>query len=408
MPGNQNPVFTDNSTVFGDGTEEHPLTAGGGNAPAGNQGDVQFNNHGVFGNANAIYAGAVTNLSSAGAYTFEAPTYSFNDGNGHAVIAISTAASSLTLGFSNNYAVEIGSGPIVLAGTNLTTSQANNNQLNVGVSGAASGILGLQGSTSGMATITAPAVAGTVTNPIVSSNAISVPAGNAGSPMLLFGGTGGSATGFLSASASTFVICQVNGVFSSCTFNSGGITGICAGLGSIGFAAAIDDVPDTAISRLAANVLAVGDGTPGDFSGTVQATLYNANGTNGVSAGPFAGVSSIQTIGGIVTTLTFASDERLKTTKPYRDGLSAIVKIHPMRFHWNKKGIEYTKLTEAREYIGFTAQDVQHAIPEAVTGTETDEKYLCLSERPIIAALVNAVKELHVRLSRTEAQLARA
>jgi hypothetical protein len=35
MSSNQNPVFTDNETVFGDGTEEHPLTTSGG-APVAN------------------------------------------------------------------------------------------------------------------------------------------------------------------------------------------------------------------------------------------------------------------------------------------------------------------------------------------------------------------------------------
>jgi len=42
-------------------------------------------------------------------------------------------------------------------------------------------------------------------------------------------------------------------------------------------------------------------------------------------------------------------------------------------------------------YTGFSAQNVQSAIPEAVG--EDDRGYLTLSDRPIIAALVNAVKE---------------
>jgi hypothetical protein len=44
MPENQNPVFTDNETIQGDGTEENPLVAvaSGGN-PGGVLGDAQFN-----------------------------------------------------------------------------------------------------------------------------------------------------------------------------------------------------------------------------------------------------------------------------------------------------------------------------------------------------------------------------
>lgn len=43
-------------------------------------------------------------------------------------------------------------------------------------------------------------------------------------------------------------------------------------------------------------------------------------------------------------------------------------------------------------YAGFSAQDVQDVLPEAVS--EDSRGYLTLSDRPIIAALVNAVKEL--------------
>ncbi len=52
----------------------------------------------------------------------------------------------------------------------------NGYQLNIGVAGTGSGILGLNGSTSGTATLTAPATAGTVTNAVVSSNSIQAPA----------------------------------------------------------------------------------------------------------------------------------------------------------------------------------------------------------------------------------------
>jgi len=48
--------------------------------------------------------------------------------------------------------------------------------LTIGVAGTSTGTLSLAGSTSGTATFTAPAVAGTTTNPVVSSNNISAPA----------------------------------------------------------------------------------------------------------------------------------------------------------------------------------------------------------------------------------------
>ena len=57
-----------------------------------------------------------------------------------------------------------------------------------------------------------------------------------------------------------------------------------------------------------------------------------------------------------------------------------------------------------QEFIGFSAQDVQKAIPLAITGTEGQENYLSLDTRPIIAALVNAVKELTAQVKELEAK----
>ena len=59
MPNNQNPVFTDNDTILGDGTEENPLHAeSGGGAPGGVEGDAQFNNGaGGFAAAQELFAG---------------------------------------------------------------------------------------------------------------------------------------------------------------------------------------------------------------------------------------------------------------------------------------------------------------------------------------------------------------
>ena len=44
-------------------------------------------------------------------------------------------------------------------------------------------------------------------------------------------------------------------------------------------------------------------------------------------------------------------------------------------------------------YTGFSAQNVQSVIPEAIG--QDDRGYLTLSDRPIVAALVNATKDLN-------------
>ena len=52
--------------------------------------------------------------------------------------------------------------------------------------------------------------------------------------------------------------------------------------------------------------------------------------------------------------------------------------------------------------VGFYAQNVQSAIPEAV-GSD-NKGFLTLSDRPIIAASVNAIKELNAKNEALEAE----
>ena len=85
------------------------------------------------------------------------------------------------------------------------------------------------------------------------------------------------------------------------------------------------------------------------------------------------------------------SDERLKTVEgPFGRGLAEILTLEPIRYRYrpdNPLG-----LRGDAEYIGFSAQAVQQAIPEAVTSTDTG--YLQLNADPLLWAMVNAVKEL--------------
>jgi hypothetical protein len=94
----------------------------------------------------------------------------------------------------------------------LITAQGN---IQVGLNGTAAGVVTLEGSTSGGCTITAPAVAGTATNPITISNSLKLPSGTAFS------------------------------------FNA-----------------------DTGISRSAAGVLAIGTGAAGSVAGSANAALF--------------------------------------------------------------------------------------------------------------------------------------
>ena len=108
--------------------------------------------------------------------------------------------------------------------------------------------------------------------------------------------------------------------------------------------------------------------------------------------------------------VTTSSDRRLKNVSgKFTRGLDAIIQIQPKVFTWKPE----SGMNPADVNVGFIAQEVQPAIPEAVgsmktAGTEEDDgtgkkvkkskreasEYLTLSDRPIIATLVNAVKEL--------------
>lgn len=91
--------------------------------------------------------------------------------------------------------------------------------------------------------------------------------------------------------------------------------------------------------------------------------------------------------------VTASSDARLKDIDgDFERGLSEILKITPKLYHWRKD----SGLDSCEQYAGFIAQDVAGAIPEAVS--VGNGEMLTLSDRPIIAALVNAVKELSARL----------
>jgi len=126
--------------------------------------------------------------------------------------------------------------------------------------------------------------------------------------------------------------------------------------------------------------------------------------------------------------VTASSDLRLKNVQGnFTRGLADVIKIHPKLFTWKPESGMNTEDVNA----GLIAQDVQDAIPEAVgavktsDGEEDDAKtgkkvkkakreaaeYLTLSDRPIIAALINAVRELkeenddlRARLTKLEAK----
>jgi hypothetical protein len=158
-----------------------------------------------------------------------------------------------------------------------------------------------------------------------------------------------------------------------------------------------------------------GAGTPGDIllttanvqsSGTTiqpystKMTL-KANGNVGIgTSSPTAQLSTTGTVrfsnfgAGTLQTdangnLSVSSDERLKNMQgSFKRGLTEIELINPILYQWKPE----TGYDTSSTYAGFSAQNVQAAIPEAVG--QDGHGYLTLQDRPLIAAAVNAIKSL--------------
>jgi hypothetical protein len=107
--------------------------------------------------------------------------------------------------------------------------------------------------------------------------------------------------------------------------------------------------------------------------------------------------------------LSSVSDEKYKTNiVPFTRGLAAILSTNPINYKFNAASGLDTQYT----YTGFSAQQLRMVIPESVfekqdvtykivdnktVETKTGTTTLSISDRAIIAALVNSVKELSAK-----------
>lgn len=112
-----------------------------------------------------------------------------------------------------------------------------------------------------------------------------------------------------------------------------------------------------------------------------------------------ATTTSFVVSGGIITSVTVVSDERMKTVlQPFKHGLDSILKLNPIIYNWNDLALRTFQglNNEGPPRIGFTAQNVALAIPKAAF--EQENGYWNYSEKGIVAALVVAVQELEAKL----------
>lgn len=109
------------------------------------------------------------------------------------------------------------------------------------------------------------------------------------------------------------------------------------------------------------------------------------------------------------TNIYNASDLRLKQNiETIENGLDKIIALNPVKFNWIDGFVESE---EGKDMLGFIAQEVQNAIPEAVEdfssnsitiGETIIENPLRVNEKFIIPVLVKAVQELEARIKQLE------
>jgi len=255
-----------------------------------------------------------------------------------------------------------------------------------------------------------------VTGAVSATGVISAQAGgSAAAPSITF--LGDTDTGLARTAANSFIgSCGGAAVFTVST------TGF-AVTGTLSSTSTLSVGANTGSTRVRVN----GDGTPGfniDVSGAEKGAFYR-NSSEIIVEGASAHGIAINTNGatraitvntsqairfnaygaGTLTTdgsgnITAVSDERIKSNiRPFSRGLSDVIAINPiLHGYTTESGLDQTR----DDYAGFSAQQVQTIIPEAV-GVNADGM-LSFSDRPIIAALVNAVKELSARVAALEAK----
>lgn len=100
--------------------------------------------------------------------------------------------------------------------------------------------------------------------------------------------------------------------------------------------------------------------------------------------------------------ISSVSDERMKIIQgKYTAGLKELMGIEPINYKWNKKSGMETKHT----YAGFSAQNIQKVMPDAVYANK--EGTLSFNDRAILAAAVNAIKELNAKVIGLKAKVKR-
>lgn len=101
---------------------------------------------------------------------------------------------------------------------------------------------------------------------------------------------------------------------------------------------------------------------------------------------------------------TTVSDRRLKTNvEPVVNGLDIVQQLNPVFYDWdrtNPKSVGF----ENKHQVGFLAQEVEQVLPEVVNKGE--DSYLSLEYGKIVSVVVAAIKELYLKVKKSERSIA--
>jgi hypothetical protein len=129
--------------------------------------------------------------------------------------------------------------------------------------------------------------------------------------------------------------------------------------------------------------------TTNDSAGTGRTVYFTWRG------GPAYG-GGVQLQHGANAWAAYTSDARLKTIiANVENGVDAVMKLNPVKYKWSKE------LETSRTVLGFTAQNVGDAIPEAVFASWKDDELgdvLSYYQEYITPYLVKAIQELKQEL----------
>jgi len=397
------PYFSNTTTLTSSAllATNHVLLGGGaGGAPTSDSnlddGATTANTLTYAGSAGISAKSLTTTGSSAGALVLTQGTAN-SAGTTNITIQAPTSVTSYTLALPSAAA----SGVPVWSNSSGTVTESIStapsfSALNCGVASTTACVITGQGSTSGTATLTWPAVAGTATNPIVSSNVIQVPQNDgvhstAGYSFSSCGATvfcgmwviNGSSHLVLSAGGSGNIYMEPNDA-ATFTFTTGG-----------------------ELQPVAVGTQTIGDAT--NYLSKVYSNNYYAG--TGATAGITAAVVCNSTFGstnGLVTTCTNTSDPRLKNIEgTLKYGLKEVNAVTPITFKWNDLAHNLIYGLQDDSQIGFNAEELQSVMPEIV-GTENHDgvDYRTIkSDRALIATLWNAVKQQQAQVEELKRQV---